>query len=117
MQVPSSFTAVIAGIFIKNKVEESRFKPLPRDTVLQILKKGRKENFGFCKQVATLATSISAQMGTAQIDPQMVKAYLEAPDSPIKPEQSFEKNYTTICESLNTTCTITVKKTDNSTRV
>jgi hypothetical protein len=41
-----------------------------------MLKKGRKQTYGYYKQVATAATNIAAQMGTTQIDPNFIKAYL-----------------------------------------
>lgn len=76
--------AIVAGLFIKNKIEETRFKPLSKETVLQILKRARKENFATFKQVAMMATQMAAQMKLPQMDPQMVKGYLDAPDSPLK---------------------------------
>ena len=57
--------------------------------VLQILKKTRKENFGLFKQVAAMASNIAAQMKISQIDPQMVKGYLQAPESPLKIEETL----------------------------
>jgi hypothetical protein len=80
---------VIAGLFIKNKIEETRFKPLSKEDVLQILKKARKENFTILKQVAMMANNIVAQMKLPAVDPQMVKAYLDSPESPIKIEQTL----------------------------
>lgn len=99
---------VIAGLFIKNKIEESRFKPLTKEDVLQILKKARKENFSIFKQVAMMATNMATQMKLPQIDPQMVKMYLDAPDSPLKIEESLEKNYAKVCESYETTCLLLI---------
>lgn len=99
-----TLTVVLGGIFIKNKIEEGRFKALPRDTVIAILKKTRKENFGIFKQVASMATQMSAQMKLSAIDPQMVKSYLEAPESPLNIAEIFETNYTKVCEAHKTTC-------------
>ena len=81
------------------------------------MKKGRKENFGFFTQIAALASNIASQMGTGQADPEMIKSYLSAPDSPIKPEETFEKNYTAICEAMKTTCTSFLIKINNLTKV
>jgi hypothetical protein len=53
------------------------------------LKKTRKENFGLFKQVAAMASNIAAQMKISQIDPQMVKGYLQAPESPLKIEETL----------------------------
>lgn len=75
---------VIGGLFLKNKIDQSKFKPLDRETVIQILKKTRKENFVLFKQICTIAVQISSQMKLPQPDPEMIKAYIDTPDSPIK---------------------------------
>jgi len=43
----------VAGIFLKNKY---LFKPLKKDILLKVLKKTRKKNFFYLKQIAILAT-------------------------------------------------------------
>ena len=89
LQVYISKHLVVAGIFIKNKIEENRFTPLSRDTVLEVLKKSKKENYPILKQVAAVASKIGEQMKLRQVDPNMVKQYLESPESPIKIVEIF----------------------------
>lgn len=79
LQVNISKRLVVAGIFIKNKIEENSFKPISRDKVIEILKKSKKENYPILKQVATVACQITVQMNTRQVDPNMIKQYLESP--------------------------------------
>lgn len=53
-----------------------------------------------------MASQIAAQMKISQIDPQMVKGYLESGESPLKVAEIFEKNYTTVCNNHNVSCTL-----------
>lgn len=95
---------MLSLLFIKNKLQEATFKPLDHALVMDIFKKAKKDNFAILKQVSTAATNIAMQMGSKQVDPAMVKAYLESPESPLNPIQSFEANYQKVCESMNVTC-------------
>ena len=51
-----------------------------------------------------MAQQIALQMQSRQIDPEMVKGYLESPESPINVNENFEKNYRNVCEELNVDC-------------
>lgn len=83
------------------------FKPIDRAVVVTIIKKSKKENFNILKQISTLAQNIAMQMQARTVDPNMVKAYLESPESPLNPAESFENNYKKICEELKVSCTST----------
>ena len=72
--------------------------------MITILKKAKKLNFGVLKQVSAMAQQIALQMQSRQIDPEMVKGYLESPESPINVNENFEKNYRNVCEELNIDC-------------
>ena len=70
-------TLVVLGLFIKNKIEEMKFKPLSKDIVLKVLKKVRKENYPLFKQIAMIANQIGGQYKS--LDPEMIKAYINGP--------------------------------------
>lgn len=91
-------------LFVKNKFQEINFKPLDKTTVVAIIKKAKKENFNVLKQISAMSNSIAMQMQARSVDPNMVKAYLESPESPINPSESFENNYKKVCEEMNVKC-------------
>lgn len=51
-----------------------------------------------------MAQNIAMQMQARTVDPNMVKAYLESPESPLNPTESFESNYRKVCEELKVSC-------------
>lgn len=59
-----------------------QFKPLEKDTVILILKKSKKANYILLKKIASMAQNMSQQF--KQLGPDMIKTYLESPESPIK---------------------------------
>lgn len=44
-------------------------------------------------------------MNTTQIDTQTIKNYMERPESPLKINETFEKNYRKNCDALGVPCT------------
>ena len=51
-----------------------------------------------------MASQIAMQMQMKQVDPSMVKAYMESPESPINANQSFEDNFKKVCQEHNVNC-------------
>lgn len=51
-----------------------------------------------------MATNIAVQMQTRNVDANMVKAYLESPESPLNPSENFENNFKKACEEFNIKC-------------
>jgi hypothetical protein len=57
-----------------------------------------KENYSVLKQVAIISSQIVAQYKS--FDAEIIKGYLNSPESPINVDESFEKNVKKICEEL-----------------
>ena len=75
LQVTYEFNLLaFLGLLIKNYIQESKFKPMPLDQVTKLYKQICKENYPLLKQVAGMATQMSAQF--KQVNPEMLKAYL-----------------------------------------
>lgn len=64
---------------------------------LKIYRKLRKQNYLVLKQIALVASQIATQF--KQITPDMIKGYLEGPESPIKISEMFEKNIIKVCQA------------------
>lgn len=56
-----------------------------------------------------MAENIAMQMQARTVDANMVKAYLESPESPLNPTESFGSNYQKICEELKVNCNCDLK--------
>ena len=59
-----------------------KFKPVDRDLVVTIMKKAKKQNYLLLKKIASMAVNMAQQF--RQINPEMIKGYLESPESPVK---------------------------------
>lgn len=73
----------VAGLYIKNSLEERNAKELTIDQVVRILKLIRKEKYIVYKQIATFAVNIARQTRN-NINAQMIEMFLNGPESPIR---------------------------------
>lgn len=56
------------------------------------------------KKIASMAQNMAQQF--KQINPEMIKTYLESPDSPVRIPNEFEDTFEKICKANNIKCTI-----------
>jgi hypothetical protein len=88
---------VVAGLFVKNVISESKAKPLTKDEIVRILRIYRKERYVLFKQVATFAINISQQM-RGNINQQAIEQFINGPECPFKFKEESETILATICE-------------------
>ena len=65
---------MVLSLFIKNKIEESKFSLLDKEMMIKILKRIRRKNFHVVKQIAIMASQIIQQMKT--FDQNVIEQYL-----------------------------------------
>ena len=75
--------SVVAGLFIKNVIDEKKMQALKKEDLLRLLRLIRKEKYLLYKQIANFAVSIAQQM-RGNINPQAIEQFLNGPECPFK---------------------------------
>jgi hypothetical protein len=75
--------SVVAGLFIKNVIEENKMQVLKKEELIRLLKLVRKEKYLIYKQMATFVVSIMQQM-RGNINQQDVEKFINGPEFPFK---------------------------------
>ena len=96
--IPHTSIGAIAGLYIKNSIEERNAKELTVEQVVRVLKLIRKEKYLVYKQIATFAINIARQTRN-NINAQMIEMFLNGPESPIKIPAEYEKITENVCKA------------------
>jgi hypothetical protein len=95
---------VVAGLFIRNVINEKSLQALPKEKVVHILKLIRKERYLLYKQIATFAVNISQQM-KGNINQQAIEQFINGPECPFKFQEESDQIYAAVCAQNNTSGT------------
>ena len=90
------FTALAAGLYVKNLISEGQMNELTKEQIIHILKKVRKEKYLMFKQIATLAQNLAQQMRN-NINVAMIEQFVKGPESPVQPDQEHERVLKQVC--------------------
>jgi hypothetical protein len=93
--------AVIGLLYVKNSVQKKSFKPLEKQTILNILKQIRKESYPIYKRLVPLHHQISQQF--KGISAEEFKQIIEGPGSPMNFKEKIDEITEKACAANGTT--------------
>ena len=87
----------MAGLFIKNSLEERQLKGLSLGQLVRILKLIRRNKYIVYKQTATFAINI-AQQTRNNINAQVIEQFINGPESPLRLREEIERITEEACQ-------------------
>ena len=87
----------MAGLFIKNSLEERQLQGLSLAQLVRILKLIRRNKYIVYKQTATFAINI-AQQTRNNINSQVIEQFINGPESPFKLKEEIERITEEACQ-------------------
>ena len=87
----------MAGLFIKNSLEERQLEGLSLAQLVKILKLIRRNKYILYKQTATFAINI-AQQTRNSINSQLIEQFINGPESPFKLKDEIERITEDACQ-------------------
>ena len=87
----------MAGLFIKNSLEERQLQGLSLAQLVRILKLIRRNKYIVYKQTATFAINI-AQQTRNNINSQVIEQFINGPESPFKLKDEIERITEEACQ-------------------
>lgn len=87
----------MAGLFIKNSLEERQLEGLSLAQLVRILKLIRRNKYILYKQTATFAINI-AQQTRNNINSQVIEQFINGPESPFKLKDEIERITEEACQ-------------------
>lgn len=87
----------MAGLFIKNSLEERQLEGLSLAQLVKILKLIRRNKYILYKQTATFAINI-AQQTRNNINSQVIEQFINGPESPFKLKDEIERITEEACQ-------------------
>ena len=92
----------MAGLYLKNSLEEKKIRELGLPQVVRILRLIRREKYVIYKQIANFAVNI-AQQTRNSVNAQIIEQFINGPESPIRIKDEIEKITERVCAQEKTT--------------